>query len=115
MKTLIRSLTMVSFYVMLTGLLSSSICEGEESIDCNVLATKYAAKATEIANSISTGGQIDCSDLDDLYNEFFDLLRKGKDCPAIQTGLQALYTATGASSVDDLISFYEDILVDIGC
>ena len=115
MKTFIRSITMVSFYVMLTGLLSSSICEGEETLDCTTIATRYATKATEIANSFSNGGQIDCSDLNDLYNEFFDLLRSGKNCPAIQAGLQALYSATGTSSVEGLIDFYEANLSDVGC
>ena len=115
MKTFIRSITMVSFYVMLTGLLSSSICEGEETLDCNTIATRYATKATEIANSIGNGGQINCSDLDELYSEFFDLLRSGKNCPAIQAGLQSLYSATGTSSVEGLIDFYESLLADVGC
>lgn len=115
MKTIIRTISMVGFYVMLTGLLSSSICEGEETLDCSALATKYAAKASEIANSFSNGGQVDCAALDDLYNEFFDLLRSGKNCPAIQAGLQTLYSVTGTTTVEGLIDFYEANLSDVGC
>jgi hypothetical protein len=111
MKTIFRSFAMVSFYVVLAGFLSSAVCEGNDELDCAALTTKYATKAQEVANSISNGGQLDCNEISDLYNEFFDLLRKGKNCENIKTAIQA----AGFNSVDDFITEYEVVLSDIGC
>lgn len=111
MKALLRSFTFFSFYIVLAGFLSSSICEGKDELDCTALLTKYSTKVQEIADSFSNGGQADCDDLTELYDEFFDLLRKGKNCDAIKTAVQS----AGYNSVDDFISEYEVILSDIGC
>jgi len=102
---------MVSFYVMLTGLLSSSICEGEEELDCTVLAGKYAAKAQEIANSITSGSTPTCSELNALYDSFFTLLRDGKNCESIKAAIEA----AGYGTVDDLIAEYQSYLDTAGC
>jgi len=111
MKTIFRSFAMVSFYVVLAGFLSSAVCEGNDELDCAALTAKYSTKIQEIANSISNGGQLDCNEITELYEEFFDLLRKGKNCENIKTAVEA----AGYSSVDAFIDEYEVELADIGC
>lgn len=97
-------------YVFLTGLTSSFVCSKEEA-NCTVLSAKYVVKAQEVANSIQNGAQLDCDELKSLYEEFYNLVRDGKNCPNIQAAL----TAAGFDSVDELITKYDLDLADVGC
>jgi hypothetical protein len=100
----------ITFYVLLAGLSSSFVCKQDE-VNCTVLSAKYVVKAQEVANSIANGGQLNCDELKELYDEFYNLVRDGKDCPNIKAALEA----AGFGSVDELITKYDLDLADVGC
>lgn len=80
-------------------------------MDCTITGAKYVKKAQDVVDIISSGGQIDCSEIKELFDELYTLLRDGKNCTAIQTAVQA----AGFDSVEELISDYELLLADKGC
>ena len=119
MKNLVRNLFFIGFFLALSTALSSFSCQDEEELDCDAIYANYLsafskaeAASDEADQALANNQTVNCTKLESAFNEFFDVLRQGKNCFEIKSEVEEI---SGSEDVEVLINLAKEQLTALTC